>query len=192
MKTHPLIFITGIIAAIAMLGVLAFEVMSVRANPSQIQALASATATTTVTYLYSGAATSTPLVLDTQTDGGFSADSATLMICPTASTTNSGVDIFWEYSQDGITYAQNDLSALGTTTPIVNIGTVQQMRWAPMGSTTIAGLIPGPNTNVACKIVSIPTPSRYVRVYEALSNLSTGLASSTGIWQQWIYKKENR
>ncbi|MEK7180001.1 MAG: hypothetical protein AAB706_00840 [Patescibacteria group bacterium] len=160
------------------------------ANPSQILESKTATATTTTTNMTAGTATTT-LTFDTQNDASFPADSATLMIQLTSSTTASILAEI-QYSQDNIDWYQSSLSERATTTPSQSIMAQQffTFNWATstVDKTADGGAGIAAASSTAKRIVDVKTPTRYVR---AIFTMPTGSNLST-LWAQFVAKKQNR
>ena len=169
---------------VLILGVVLYTTYRAEANPSQIQEDASATATTTIVYLQPSAGIHVN-TFDTQADGGFPADSASLMTCITASSTLTALTGRLEYSNDNLTWAQNNLSALATTSPDTAFQAAQTFSWR-FASTSLAGDAIGALSNSVCKIMSVPTPTRYIRVAITVSG------ANGAVWTSFFGKKENR
>jgi hypothetical protein len=138
-----------------------------------------ATATTSVNYISAGNATTTLTCdaynMDDKIAEYKAIDSATLAIQFIASTSASILNTSIEYSTDGIDWFENNLSELSTTTYALSITTPQTITLS--GNTT---------SSTTRKIVSVETPTRYVR---AVFTVPVGAASSS-IWAEFIPKIE--
>lgn len=165
---------------------------SVYANPSFFapQAMTS-TATSSPAFMTPGAATTT-LVYDSYNLNGTnqpivndptSAQSATLAIQFSASSTASVLNIGVERSQDGIDWYQDNLNSLATTSGSDSINVPSTFSWT-YASSTIGGL---PNTgNRIGKLINIPTPTRYTRIIFSLTG------TNGAVWAEFIPQKENK
>ncbi len=185
-------------------------VNKVHANPSQILDKPSAVSTSTITFMTPGTATTTQ-AFDTQAGGITPADSAALAVQFTASSTTSILGYRFEYTQGNPSNASIDCSSavnqsncdwysdnLGFT--ITNASTTQSIvstvpntyTWTFSSSTSMCDS----STNLAlnnrgCKIVSVPTPTRYVRVVFFLASSTLG-GTNGAVWSDWIPKRQNR
>lgn len=145
------------------------------------------TATTSPTFLSVG---TTTLTFDTSCASAGSADSATLLWQMTASTTNSVQDMVLEYSQDNVDWYYNELSTLSTTTSMLTINSLQTVRWQ-FASTSPAAAISPTSLSRGFRILTIPTPTRYVRASFFIPTLSaTGIASSSAVWAEFVAKRQ--
>lgn len=180
--------------------IVSFVVLSTptHANPSQIEQ-SNYTATTTVSYMTGGTATTT-YYYDTQTYGTGAADNAVLGIQFSASSTNSKLNLNLEYANNtpGVDctvspalcdWYANNLSDLATTTPGVNLVTVQTYVWQFASSTIGLGNAIATNQR-DLKFISVKTPARYIR---AVFTLSVGQTNGNGgVWASFIGKREQR
>lgn len=181
-------------------------VKTVSANPSQVLVSKSAAATTTLSYITAGTATTTP-AFDTQADGGLIADTATLAMQFTASSTATIFQWRYEYADNTIVNGQLvDCSATptkcdwysvaevesfritstATTTPFQVASAPLELSWKFASTTQGAGAIVA--DNLALRIFKVPVFARYVRAAIFLQTGSTGGA----VWTEWLGKKENR
>lgn len=183
----------GLGSAMVLVLIAAFALFyTVKANPSFFlaQSTSSSTATTTVTYMTPGTATTT-LFLDLGAGGAQGADSIVLLECLQASSTNTTLNTAAEYSQDNVTWAQNDLASTTGGVAQINVTLSQSFTWT-FASTTIGGGLatstgPGLAANSACKIVSVPVPTRYIR---AILTLPAG-STNGAVWADWIAKRQS-
>ena len=173
-----------------------FLTREVDANPSQLLEDKSASATTTLSYLTAGTATTTD-VFDTQADGGFITDSATLLMWIGASSTASILDIYPQYSNGAVGvdcavtplkcdwYFASNPENYATTTMISDISFLSKYRLTFTSSSTPTGL-EGGNYSSTTRAISIKTPVRYARVIFAVPVGS----QSIGVWSDWVGKKQ--
>lgn len=169
-----------------------FKSNMVDANPSQILETKSAAATTTYSYLTAGAATTTS-TFDTQSDGGLSAESATLLFWVRATTTTSTLNINIQYSQDNIDWFQDagTLAPSFATTTVTNyyLTNAAQYTFSFASSTADANLGAAVATiSTTTRALSVSAPTRYIR---AVFSVPVGAAASA-IWTDWAAKKQNR
>lgn len=162
---------------------------SAHANPLRFPAtVTTSSATTSPVFLTPGTATST-VTYDAWANGGGSQafDKATLLLQMTASSTSTTYNVSVEYSQDGIDWYSDALlqSVTGTSSQRYSVNT-------PIGysityaSTTPGGAIVPATANTAYRALTIPTPTRFVRVFTALAIGGTNGA----IWQQIVGQKQ--
>ncbi len=152
----------------------------VSANPTYfITVPASSVATSTPTYLTSsGQATSTTLDSyvplgpgTTGTNFGFQQNA--FIVSFTASSTSSILGVRFQYSNNGIDWADDNYQyPTGTTTPTVNIATYNSYIW------------PAVSTATTTKIIGVPTPTRYVRA------ILTETGAAGGVWYTWAPAKQ--
>lgn len=167
-----------------------------------------AVATSTIAYQTPGTATTT-LVYDAWqcqnagssscnitgsnevgTQNFFAADSATLMLQFTASSSISKLTINFEYSDDGIDWYQASSPSLvpgyATTTTTITLGSIPQYSWT-FASSTVGGrgLVAGDNRDT--RAIPINTPVRYER---AVITCAIG-GANCGVWGEFIPKKQN-
>lgn len=165
-----------------------------KANPTGF-ALGARTAITTTTFavLAAGNATTT-LTYDaygisgTNENGSGStaaADSASLLVQFTASSTASKLKIAYEYSQDGVDWYQDALTSTfaTTTTGVLNTNVPNSFSWT-FASTSVgaAGILA--NNNLATEIFPVYTPTRFVRA------VITASGANAMVWAQIVPKKE--
>lgn len=148
------------------------------ANPSffspTVQTSGTSVATTTVTYMSPGTATTT-LTYDTYTAGNtYKTNAAVLFTQLNASSTSSILNIALQYSQDGVDWYANNLTAGATTTATVSIAQSNSLTW----TTPVSG--------ANLKAVQIETPTRFVR---AIYSIPIG-AGNGALWAQIIPNKE--
>jgi hypothetical protein len=177
-----------VIAIFALALLSAVGVTLVHANPSFFYAGAvSASATSTVAYMTPGTGTTT-IQYDTYTATGNTqaTDRAALALQFTASSTNSTLLINLEYSEDGIDWYQDAITTItATTTRPVLLAPVNQFKWTFASSTAGIGAVAS-TTNRDTRIITIPTPTRYVR---ALMSLQLG-GTNGAVWGKVIPVKE--
>lgn len=164
--------------------VLLVTAVTVSANPSRIVENRSAAATTTLSYLSAGRGTTT-VTFDIQSDD-FPADSATLAIQYTGSSSPlSQLGWRYDFSQNGVDwFAETVSNSANTATTSEEVRTNKDYLWR-FSSTT---LIEGGTSDVARKLINLPTPTRYVRV---TFFVPTGTQPGA-IWTNLIFKKQNR
>jgi hypothetical protein len=156
-----------------------------------------ATATSTLTFMTPGTATTT-LYFDSSVGApGKAVDKAVLLTQLTASSTNTKLNIGVEYS-NGVAgtdctlvptacdwYAdeqQNSVTA--TTSQAYQIGTPITYSWT-YASTTQGGAAVG-NSNIGLKVITLPMPTRYTRVFYSL-----GIGGTNGaVWGQIIPQRQ--
>ena len=157
---------------------------TVKANPSFFIRQQTNSATSTLAYLSAGTGTTT-LTFDLGASGAQGADSAILNTQFTASSTSSVLKVYLEYSQDGVDWYQNNLGTQATTSAQQDIGTSEQyFLWKFASSTPGYGAIT--NTNITNKVITIPTPERYVR---ATYTMPAG-SSAGAIWASFVAKRQ--
>lgn len=182
--THKARYI-GIGAVMVLMLVTAFAlVYTAKANPNFFLQSNAGTATTTVTFMTPGTATTTTAAFDTGAGGAQGSDSAALVECMQASSTGTTLNTTIEYSQDAITWYENNL--VSTSTPLATIQSPNSFTWA-FASTTVGGGGIG-NNNSACKIVPVLTPTKYVRAVFTLPAASKNAAVYGG---NFIAKRQN-
>lgn len=162
------------------------------ANPSFFapQAITSV-ATSSPAFMTPGLATST-LVYDSYNLNGTnqpvvndptSAQSATLAIQLSASSTASVLTIGIERSQDGIDWYQDNLNSLATSSLSDSITIPSTFTWT-FASSTIGGVS---NTgNRIGKLINVSTPTRYTRFIFSLTG------ANGAVWAEVIPQKENK
>lgn len=154
----------------------------VRANPSQLYRSNPSTATTTLSYIPIGTATTTN-TFNTQIDGGTIPETAVFTECLTASSTLTVLNTTFEYSYDGVTYFQDNLSA--STTVTNSIVTPNSFSWT-YASSTIGGQTPSGSNNSLCKVLAIRTPLPWVRA------VMTTTGANGAVWSDFGAKREQR
>lgn len=193
--TRQSVSLAGVIAAIVVLGFLRINTAS--ANPSQIIA-SNTTATTTLSYMTTGTATTT-YYMDAQDDGGSVADTAVFLLNFVGSSTASSINIAYEYAQDnsGLDCVNNPTKCEwyadvlnfpnATTTPSIAPLTATRVFSLPYASTTVGG-IGGTGNSRNTRILTVLTPSRYVRAV-----ITMPLASLNGaVWGNFLRKRQQR
>lgn len=157
--------------------IIAFFAMALKAhaNPSDLN-LSNTTATTTVSYL-TAAGASTTETYDTY-QGGVgdpnASESAVLFTQYAASSSSAILAIRIQYSQNGIDWYDDNLTAstLGTTTQPYNVGVANSFTWAAV------------NTATSSKAITIPTPTRFVRASYSVTG------ANAAVYKVIIAKKE--
>lgn len=160
--------------------------ITAKANPSfflQNQTVA----TTSPTFITAGVATSTSS-FDLGASGAQGADSAVLLSCMTASSTNTQVAVAYEFSTDNQTWFANNLASSTSLNLYTNgYATNQNFLWN-FASTSIGG---GGQKGLTydCRSFPMPTPTRYIR---AILSMPTGNANSPGvaIWSNIVAKRQ--
>ena len=145
---------------------------TVKANRSYFVPYVSTSAATSTTSTFPTAATRVTLDLDAYTYASTALNSATLLIQVVSTTSTSVVTFTRQYSQDGIDWFTDNLS---TTTTAGNIA---------LGTGRTFSITGNAVSSTTRAVVSIPTPTRYVRISAANT-----VASST-LWMQWVPIRE--
>lgn len=177
----------------------------VHANPSSFpKGVSSATATSTLNYFAVAATATTTLAYDAYQLAGTqpssnAADSATVVIQFTATTTTSALNWRYEYADDqpGVDctvtqtacdwysdaqYAITNASTTVTINPVV-------YSWTYASSTDLCSSTQiFSSNNRGCRLVKVPTPTRYVRV---VAYRAPG-ASNGAVWMRFIPVRENK
>lgn len=188
MKKHILISVISL-ASIVLAG---YGYNTVYANPSQIRDHMSAAATSTLSYMTGGTATTTN-AFDTQNDGGFPADSATLAFQVTA--TSTGVDVpkitvRFEDSDDGIDWYSRAVSvndSYPTTVASTTVMVAPEMSFLLSTSSANSYFGSGSLTRLHYN-VPVGARMRYVR---AVFYVPIG-GGKMGIWSDIYVKKQTR
>lgn len=192
----------ALVATLASVGLLSF-VFIAHANPSAlVKGVSTSTATTTANY-FTVTATST-LAFDAFQIAGTQPssnkfDTSTIGIQFTASSTTSVLNWRYEYAIDqaGVDCSVNQLACDWYSDELVtytNASTTQNMNvpkvyaWTFASSTNLcnSSTVFGTNTR-GCMLVSVPTPTRYVRVVFYLAQGSTNGA----VWASTVPTREN-
>ncbi len=158
---------------------------------------AGSVATTTPSLMTAGTATTT-IVYDSYALLGTNqfpgqkqdyTDSSTLLIQFSASSTTSTLGWKYEYSQDGIDwYADNLTSGQVASSTINNYAMSNSYTWTFASSTNLCDSTVVISTNTRnCKIVSVLTPVRFVRV---VFSAPAGSANE-GVFARFVPKKQN-
>ena len=195
----------GVLALTAVLLYLITNPSPVVGNVSQITSPAqTASATSTLVFLRPGAATTT-LVYDSQQSDGtnqtnngntYLTDEATLLVQFTASSTTSILGIGFEYSNDvgcgaaptTCDWYKNNLInplALSTTTTTIGLQTPITYSWT-FASSSVGGVGVTSSNNRDTKVISVPTPMRYVRAVFTVSG------ANGAVYAQFLPKKETK
>lgn len=161
------------------------------ANPLAFSTgVSTATASTTVAYMTAGTATTT-LTYDTynianaQPGNPTAAQALSLLVQMTASSTLSSLVVNYEYSMDGVDWYQDGTGGLASTTIPYIISTPMSARWNFASSTPGLGAVLS-NTNRDHRILSVRTPTRYIR---AIFTVPVG-ASNAGVYASFVPAKE--
>lgn len=165
-----------------------------RANPSFfLHSNTTATATTTLSYMTGGTATSTE-VFDTGAGAAGSADTATLLVQFVGSSTASTLNIDIEYADaagvdcvvtpSGCDWYRNNISNQATTTFVQSLNSRQSYTLPFASSTQGNGVVL--NTNREPVILTVPTPTRYVRAIFSLAAAGTNGA----VWKNFVGKRQ--
>lgn len=170
------------------LGILTFAVLmfvglqKVEANPSTFRpTVQTATATTSLSYMAVGTATTT-LTMDTYSNGNTDkTNTAALLLQLTASTTSTVLVTELEYSQDGVDWYKDNLTADATAGASEAIQTANNYSWT-FASSTLNGV--QVTSQRATKVVNVNTPTRYVRAVFTLTG------ANGAIWAQFLPHKE--
>lgn len=186
--------ITGI-SALALF--LAFTPVA-SANSSYFSPSAStAAATSTVTYMTPGNATTTVTYDSYNLNGtnqsgtvnSFAADHALALVQFAASSTTSNLLINEEYSPDNVDWYQGSQTLIdknATTTTTVSLSPVPQYSYLFASSTPGLGAITAANSATSTLAISIPTPTRYIRLVFSLK-----LGGGNGaLWATVLPKKQ--
>ncbi len=194
--TYPRKFLLTVvpIALLAVLIIASIVSLPVHANPTGFPPGARlATATTTQTVLSSGTGVST-VVYDAYNINGTNepasgvtsaADTATLLVQFTASSTASKLKIAYEYSQDNIDwYADGTSVLLASSTPGTVVANNPNFISWTFASTSLNGASVASNNNLSTEIFSVATPVRYVRAVITVSG------ANAMVWAQFVPKKE--
>lgn len=173
------------------------------ANPSlNSSGAALATATSSPVFMTPGTATST-VVYDAyevngtnQTNGSNTnlADSATFLLQLTASSTNTIVNVNFEYAdsssvdckaqQNNCDWYQDGIS-IGATSTVTNLSLANTFQWKYASTTPGLGAHVASN-NRGGRVIQVKTPTRYVRAIITLN-----LAGTNGaVWGKFVPKKE--
>lgn len=189
--------------AILVVGVFGFSTV-VKANPLAflVKKSGSGLASTTPTYLVQGTAIATTTFPFDTGENEFGANTGTLLAQMTASSTLSGVEFRYEYSNGlpGVNcvtnelacdwYSDNLMTRISTsTTPGVtsNVAVPFKQSWVFSSSSDVCSTDATLSTNNrGCKAFEVKTPTRYFRVV-AYSTTATRAA----LYFEWIIGKEN-
>lgn len=178
----------------------------VHANPNAFTRKQSASATTTLAYMTPGTATTTAII-DCQQGGSssFGCDSGALMLQFTASSTSSTLLVNEEYAQgisgvdcvatpnacDWYEGNQSVINGLATTT-LTASGNAYDITGVPQfsfkfASSTIGGIGISTTNNLANRLITFQSPTRYIRFVFSLK-----LAGANGaVWWDIVTKKQN-
>lgn len=160
---YTLIALAAIVAS-----VIAVKIAS--ANGSYfITPVRTAAATSTTSSISPGIATTT-LTYDSLVLGSiYATDRASLLVQDTASNSAAVIGIALQYSQDGIDWYDNNLSGTSSIQSVTNI--------------TVANTFTLQGNAVASsslKIISVPTPTRFVRA------VFSGTTGTSSLWAQFV------
>lgn len=185
---------------VAMATILVFSLFlvtgKVQANPTGFTKTAqSAVATTTFALLTPGTGTST-IVYDSygingtneaQSGSTFAADTATLLVQFTASSTSSKLKVSYEYSQDNVDWYADGVTNLfaSSTTGVINLAILNSFTWT-FASTSLGGAGVSATNNLSTEILAVPTPTRYVRAVISVTG------ANAQVWAQFVPKKQNQ
>jgi hypothetical protein len=159
---------------------------------------ATGAATTTVAYMTPGTATTT-VTYDAYNLNGtnqagavhsFAADSALAFVQFAGSSTSATLNVNEEYSQNNIDWFQGSQTLVNgnsTTTLPDSLTPVPQYQYAFASSTSGLGAVTNANSATTSLAISIPTPSRYIRLIFSLKIGGTNGA----VWALVLPKKEN-
>lgn len=150
-------------------------------------------ATTTTTYFNAGGLSTTTLTFDLGVGAAQAADSASLTIQLTSTTSQPTLNVDIQYSQDGVDwYASSlnlDYQINGTTTPSISNPQVIQFTFATSTINRSAAAANGTATSSTNRIVNIKTPVRYVR---AVNYITPGTGSTAALlWEEFIAKRQS-
>lgn len=194
-----------LISTVVLIGITLVIAPSIsKANPFeyllQNQGTFTVTATTSPVYMTAGTATTT-YYYDSYANGSastYATDKAALEMQFTASSTGSTIQGFYEYAQGNAAancisaptscdwYTDETfLTANSTTTPTINITQPNQIIWNFASTTPAAGGSLVSNNRVN-KVITVPTPTRYVRVVLFMPVGSTNGA----IWAAFVGQKQ--
>lgn len=174
--THSLrYFAAAVLGALLTLTALGLWVSTTHANPLYYPvATQSATATTSVTWLTSSGAASqaTSTALDSYqasvTNGW---DELTLIVQTAASSTSSSLNVRFQYSINGIDWADDNVSQsvgnFSTTTATASVQVPLSYQWLAAGTAT------------SSKILNVATPARFVRA------IFTQTGAAGNLWYAW-------
>lgn len=184
-------------AALAVVGAASFGIYA-KANPSFfIRSSNTSTvfpsATTTTTYFNAGGVSTTTLAFDLGVGGAQGADSASLLVQLTSTTSQPTLNIDIQYSQDNVDwYAANlasDFQQYATGTP--TIGPVQTIQFLFSTSTInrTAAALNGTATSSTNRIVNLKVPTRYIR---AINYITPGTGSTAALlWEEFVAKRQS-
>lgn len=148
-----------------------------------------ANATTTLRYMTPGAATTT-VTYDTYKDGLTTMDGGALLVQLTASSSpNTRLNIYQEFSVDGIDWYQSsqpELLGNATTTSSVSLQPVPFMTWTFASSSPGLGNVPT-NDNTDSRIIPIQSQTRFTRFIFVLPAGS----SNGAVWANIAPVKQN-
>lgn len=157
-----------------------------------------ATATTSVNYMTVGKATTT-VTYDSwgrsgsnQTDIGQTtgADEAILLVQLTASSTNTVLNITYEYSMDGIDWFQDNTFSMGTSSlASYLVATRNSFTWQ-YASSTVGGAAVAAGTATSTKAFTVPTPTRFVRAVLSLSGVASTASLNGAVWAAIVPKNQ--
>lgn len=167
--------------------VIAFGFLAVaKANPSFFMRQnngTTTTATTSVVYMSPGAATTT-YSFDAGAGAAGSTDGAVFTVQLIGSSTATTLNIAFEYSQDNVNWYNDRLITSASTTQTFNLNSPNIYQWS-FSSTSVQGGVAGITTTNR-RIITVPTPTRYVR---AVLTLPAGSLNGS-VWGEFIGKRQ--
>lgn len=160
MKKHIIALIAASVVTLSVFLVASFA----HANPSFfLSPTSSATATTTVMQISANPAVSQTLVFDSNITGRpYAADTATLLVQATASSSSSIVNITYQYSYNGIDYFGDNLQ-LGSATTTQPVNVVNSSVWTPGTTATTS------------RAFTMPVPTRFVKAIFSATTATSSL-----------------
>lgn len=172
----------GIVIAAIIVVAFAFSYVA-KANPVYFLQNPSASATSSLSFMTPGLGTTTTSY-DLGAGGAQGADSSVALVCLSASTTATILNISVEYSYDNQTWFDNNLAA--TTTVAATIGSIvtpNTLSWA-FASTSVGGGVVSALNNYGCKAFTVATPTRYVRLIQSVTG------KNGGVWSNVVAKRQ--
>lgn len=197
---RALVFTLGVL--IGMLGFSALPALVANANSlSFVPSARTSSATSSPAFMTPGTGTST-IVYDSynlvgtnqssSTVNTFAANSATFLVQLTGSSTNAVLNMNLEFSQDCVDYYSDDVSRTpfnATTTPQATLSNA--FSYSLQFASTTTGGVAGAGNGIMYRAMTIPVPTRCVRMVLS-DGTSTGvLAQNLAVWAQIVPIKEN-